>query len=420
MRRWVWGLIVVVCIFSGVSGAKDLELWMVGWSNEMAKIAQRYIDEYTAISGHKVRVVGLAWGDYYNKSLLALASKDTPDIFSLGSEIADFALRGGLIDLAKFKPKEYQEVEKNIFTSLMGPFSFQASRFAVPVSIDAHVAAYRVDLLNEMGMGIPETWDDIRDWQQKVLARGKTLAYTNFDNIWGAYTHITQNGGQFFGPDGFSSALDRPESIKGFTEFVELYTKHKLPQTLAGVEPFIRGEQLSIIDGLWLHSTLNQAAPSLAGKWQIGLIPGVRRDGKVYHGSFAGSVLLGISAFSKNQEEAWDFLKWFLSSDVQLKISNSILNQNWVWMPANKEAMSKIDLKPEIRDVYYKQIEACTPVPYAVNALVQYRFVVLALQKCVTQNADPKATVLEAAKEMNNEMTRRKKEYSRFLENVGK
>ena len=423
MRKCFWGSLLVILLLSSVVLAKDIEFWMVGWSNEMAKVAEGYINsEYTPKSGNNVRVIPLAWGDYYSKSLLSLASGDTPDIFSLGSEIADFALRGGLIDLAAFKPTEYAELEKGIFTSIMGPFSVKASRFAIPVDVGGNVGVYRVDLLKEMGMGIPETWDELRSWQPKVLAKGKTFGFTNFDDMWGAYTLITQNGGQFFGTDGFSSALDKPESIKGFTEFVELFTKHRLPQALVGMEPFLRGEQLSYIDGLWVYGSLSQAAPNLAGKWQVGLIPGVNRNGKVHHGSFAGSVLLGISSFSKKKEEAWDFLKWFLSEDIQLKISNGIMEKSngWVWLPANKGAMSKVNLPEQVRDVYYKQIEACSPVPYAVNALVQYRFVTLALQKCVTQKADPNEVILEAAKSMNSEMARRKKEYSRFLENVNK
>jgi ABC-type glycerol-3-phosphate transport system substrate-binding protein len=113
----VWVLILLVGV---VCSAVKIEFWMVGWSNEMANVAKSIIDtEFTPQTGIEVTIVPLAWGDYYQKSLLAIASRDTPDIFSLGSEIADFALRGGLIDLAAFKPEEYAELEKGIFTSVI-------------------------------------------------------------------------------------------------------------------------------------------------------------------------------------------------------------------------------------------------------------------------------------------------------------
>lgn len=416
-------MIFLILVLSITTLGKAIEFWMVGWGNEMANIAQGLIDtQFTPQTGIRAKIIPLAWGDYYTKSLMALASGDTPDIFSLGSEIADFALRGGLIDLAAFKPAEYAVLEKELFSSVMGPFSFEARRFALPIDVAALVGVYRTDVLSEMGMSIPKTWEELCSYQPKALAKGKTFAFMNYDEIWAAYTLITQNGGQFFGSDGFSSALDTKESINGFIKYIELFTKHKLPLQLVGVEPFIRGEQLSYVDGLWAYPTLSFAAPNIKGKWKVDVVPGTYRDGKLHCGSSAGSVLLGIASASKNKEEAWKFLKWFLSKDVLTEISNSIMSKidGWLWLPANKKAMQSVNLPKEVRDVYLKQIEACVPVPYAVNALVQYRFVGLALQKTVMLKEDPKVAVLEAAKDMNEEMARRRKEYNRFLVELAK
>jgi len=128
----------------------------------MGQIGQALVDDlFTAETGIEVDIVPLAWGDYYTKSLLALASRDTPDIFSFGAEIADFAVRGGLIDLGAFKPEEYAELEKKLFSSVMGPFTFEAHRFALPMDVAALVGAYRADILAEMGMDIPKTWEEI-------------------------------------------------------------------------------------------------------------------------------------------------------------------------------------------------------------------------------------------------------------------
>ena len=405
-----------VCVF-----AKPLEVWLVGWSNEMGQIGQALVDDlFTAETGIEVDIVPLAWGDYYTKSLLALASRDTPDIFSFGAEIADFAVRGGLIDLGAFKPEEYAELEKKLFSSVMGPFTFEARRFALPMDVAALVGAYRADILAEMGMDIPKTWEEIVNAQPKALARGKTFAFMNFDELWACYTVMTQHGGQFFNPDGFSSALDKPESIKGFINYVELFTKHDFPKALAGITPFISGEQITYVDGLWTYTNLSMAAPQLTGKWKVDMVPGVERDGTLHNGSSAGSVLLGISAYSKRQEEAWQFLKWFLGSDVLTKVANEILakSSGYMWLPANKEAMMQVNLPEDIKQVYFNQIEACVPVPYAINNLVQYRYIVLAIQKVVLQNEDPKKAILEAAEEMNRDMNRRKTEYRRFLEEM--
>ncbi len=424
-RKLLFSLVLVV-VFVTIAQATKLEVWYVGWTNEMKTVAQRIIDsQFTAKTGIEVQVEPLSWGDYYNKYLLSLASRDTPDLFVLGTETVDFGLRGGLVDLAKFKPEEFAQMEQQVFGSLMGPFSFRGTRFGMPVSIGAMVAAYRQDILNEMGLDIPNEWEDIKKWQPKALAQNRTFGFhygsVQYESHWGAYTLITQHGGQFFNPDGFSSALDKPESIKGFQEYISLFKDYNFPEVGIGIPPFVSGDWLMVTDGIWLYPNLLQHAPQLKGKWKLDLMPGTKQDdGSIHHGSFAGSSVMGISTYSKHKEEAWQFLKWFASTETQTSISNGIIEQipGSMWLPANKEALAKVNIEDDAKRTFYGQLSHSEPAPYAINVAVLYRYVKFAVDKSILQNADPKEAILEAAKEMNDEMARRKKEYSRLLANL--
>lgn len=316
-------LLVMLSIVIFAQPQHDISVWLLGWTNEMTQVAQNIADkQFTPQAGITVSLEPLAYTDSGNKVMFAMASRDTPDIISCGGIVADLALRGGLIDMAAFRPGEYAQIEKQLFTSVMGPFSFEARRFALPSDVSCLVGAYRTDILQDMGMSIPTTWTEIIAAQPKALAQGKTFAFMNFDEIWAAYSIITQYGGQFFSNDGFSSALDRPESVEGFLNYIELFTKHRFPKELAGPTPFITGEQICYVDGLWIYPKISLTAPQLDGKWMVGLIPGVERNGKLYNGSSPGSVLLGISAFSKRKDEAWEFLQWFLGSEVLSEVAN--------------------------------------------------------------------------------------------------
>src|SRR5690606_29946917 len=119
-------------------------------------------------------------------------------------------------------------------SSVMGPFTFEARRFALPSDVSCLVAAYRTDILADLGMEIPQTWEEVTSAQPKALARGKTFAFMRFDEMWTFYCMITQYGGNFFSSDGFSSALDRPESVEAFKAYVELFTKHGFPKEVVG------------------------------------------------------------------------------------------------------------------------------------------------------------------------------------------
>jgi len=423
LRFKILTCLLLIFMLTSLIQAIELEIWYVGWTNEFKAVAQGIIeDQFSAKTGIKVKVEPLSWGDYYNKYLLSLASHDTPDIFVLGTETVDFGLRGGIVDLAKFKPAEFAQMEKQVFGSLMGPFSFRNTRFGIPVSIGAMVAAYRKDILTEMGMDIPNEWEDIKKWQPKALAQKRTFGFhygsVQYDSVWGAYTFITQNGGQLFNPDGFSSALDKPAAIKGFQEYISMFKDHKFPHAGVGIAPFVSGEWLMITDGLWLYPNLLQHAPQLKGKWVLDLFPGTKQsDGSIHHGSFASSSVMSISIYSKHKEEAWQFIKWFTAAKTQTDISNVIREQvpGSIWLPANKEALSKINIDEDARKAFYGQLSHSEPAPYAINVSVLYRFVQFAVDKCILQNADPKEAILKAAEEMNNEMARRKKEYARLL-----
>ncbi|HHY19474.1 MAG TPA: hypothetical protein GX522_06210 [Firmicutes bacterium] len=89
-----------------------------------------------------------------------------------------------------------------------------------------------------------------------------------------------------------------------------------------------------------------------------------------------------------------------------------------MWLPANKEALAKVNIEDDAKRTFYGQLSHSEPAPYAINVAVLYRYVKFAVDKSILQNADPKEAILEAAKEMNDEMARRKKEYSRLLANL--
>ena len=102
-----------------MASGTELRVWLVGMSNERIAILDGMTnDSFTSKTGISVKYTGISWIDYYNKYLLALASKDTPDLLTLGSETMDFGLRGGLVDLKKLKPGELEKLESELFSSI--------------------------------------------------------------------------------------------------------------------------------------------------------------------------------------------------------------------------------------------------------------------------------------------------------------
>ncbi|MFY9451944.1 MAG: extracellular solute-binding protein, partial [Bacillota bacterium] len=335
---------------------------------------------------------------------------------------------GALVDLRKTFRQEFEELEATLFPAITQQLHFEGTRFGITQNISVMNAAYRVDILANHGMEIPVTWDDVLKMRPKLNANGHELAFhygsPDYDSIWGAYTLITQHGGNFFHKDGFTSAMDMPESIQGFTAYIELFTKHNMPLSTAGVTQFRTGELAMIIDGYWMYTNLIYSAPEIAGKWQAGLIPGTRRpDGTINHGTFTGGTHFAIPTTTKDKQAAWDFIKWFLSAETQRKFTDAIIIgiPGSLMVPSSMEALYTLEGLPrEIAHVIHEQIDQSAAVPYAPTAGVLYRFVNFAIQSCIQTGADPAEEAKKAAEEMNREMDRRKVEYKRFLDQLAK
>lgn len=425
MKKRLWLGILVAFVLSAFSIAKTLDVWIVGWTNEMTKIAEDLIaTEYTSKTGVKVNITPIGWADG-NKITLAIISNDAPDIVSAGVELG---IRGSLIDLRKTFGNEFEELESTLFPAITKQLHFEGTRFAIPQNISVMNAAYRTDILAEMGLEIPVTWNEVYLIRPKLNANGREMAFhygsPDYSSIWGAYTLITQHGGNFYKTDGFTSAMDEPESIRGFTEYVELYTKHKMPLSVTGITQFRSGELAMMIDGYWMYTNLLQSAPEIAGKWEAGLIPGTKRlDGTVNHGTFTGGTHFAIPTTTKNKQQAWDFIKWFLSSEIQRKYVDLIINRipGSLMVPTSMAALYNLEGLPgNIAQVIHAQVDESVPVPYAPTQSVLHRFVAFAIQSCIQLGSDPEAEAKNAAIEMNKEMDRRKIEYKRFLDQLAK
>lgn len=62
----------------------------------------------------------------------------------------------------------------------------------------------------------------------------------------------------------------------------------------------------------WMMDYVKQQAPGTKGKWDIASLPG--------GGGNIGGTQLGITSYSKNKQDSWDFLAWYLAPEQQLQV----------------------------------------------------------------------------------------------------
>jgi len=419
--------IAVFLIFTSAAYAYPVTIWSP-LSVERTKIMQQITDEqFTARTGIEVKIYTIPSVGKESKYLLAAASGDTPDIGITGSlGPADLGIRGAAIDLKERFGEEYLEIKREMYPGLMRSFDYNGTDFGLPVDIALYPLGYRLDILTEMGMTVPKTWDELYQMLPKLQANNLNFSTAfGFSDGSGTMVYadvsmlIWQHGGDWYTENRTRSGLDSPEAIAGFIEFCELYTKHNVPKAVNSFMGFKTGEIPLLQLTNWWYSSFLLATPELHGKWGVTVVPGtIREDGSINHAAYIGGNTFVMFKTGKQIDNAFKWLKWWLSAETQSEFATVVPEKipGSIVIPANIHAIANIPLPEDHLEAYMKQAQHSIAPAYALAPeTVTHRFINNACAKVVLHEGDPMEAILEAAREMNSELERKQSEYARFI-----
>lgn len=405
-----------------------LDVWQVGMGNEAIAILQSIIEEeFTSKTGIRVRLRVFGWSDMQNKVLLAAASGDTPDIVSGAPDhMVEYGIRDAVIDMkAEFGEERVKAVEKNLYPGTTNSLNFRGRVFGLVETCGVITGFYRDDILRDLGLSSPSTWDDLEKLMPKLQAKGLNAGW-NYGGValspkYGAYLLIKQNGGGWVDGESFKSLLLEQGSIKGFTRYCELYTKYKMPADGDPFTLFKSGEWPILFNINVFHATLSQAAPEITGKWSLGLVPGTTQEnGSISHESFMGGSTLAIFKNSKHKDAAFQYLEWYLSDKIQSRLTDAIMTNipGTMWVSGNMAAANSMTL-PEIdRNTLFLQLSQSKTFSYFPGSLSIQRELDFAIMSVLQKNTTPLDALKSAAKATETELERKQREYKRYLDKM--
>ncbi|MGI9331908.1 MAG: ABC transporter substrate-binding protein [Gammaproteobacteria bacterium] len=211
---------------------------------------------------------------------------------------------------------------------------FEGKTIGFPLRAHAQLMFYRKDVVDDLGMSPPKTWDD-------VIAIGKAIRDQGIDiEQIALYYHNDGNRQNLFiwlnflwaaGADVFDSnncpVWSSEEGLAATEDYIELHTVHKItnPSSLSFVEQdarqsFQQGKSAMIPVWWWAYSAMTNPDASVLTKEQVRFagMPSYRGRAVTY----AISMPFSISRHSKKQDAAWEFLKWL--SNPELEKRNAI------------------------------------------------------------------------------------------------
>ncbi len=307
-----------------------------------------------------------------NKLVLASAAGTQPDIaMSIEHHIPfELALRGAIYDMTQFE--DFWEVAGRFSPGAMVPYIYNDGIYALAESLDFQVLVYREDILNNLGIGPPDTWYDVCEMMSELQRFDMSFYMPIASGVGYKWFHQTspliyQFGGSFYEEDGTGTTINQPEAVQGIKMMGDLFTTYALnEQVMSFFNAFRYGQTPIGIASNADYLLIKYGAPELTGQWKIALPPGIpQEDGTVSRWYIAnGGRSSVIFSESDKIEESWDFLKWWTSEEIQTEYAFTLLSQyGYIFLPGNLDALENSSIPDEDREVILESVKWLRDVP---------------------------------------------------------
>ena len=394
--------------------AKELEVWL-SKSKEWAEILKDLADSEFSLERNVNLKINLlpegAFAGTVNTLLLSVNAGKEPDVVlnMSGGNTAEYAIRGAIKNLAEFE--DFDEVKGYTIEQLYQGFSYDGAVYGLPETMDFKALLYRTDIFEKLHIEIPDTWDEVyNETLPKLYQNNLQMYIPQSFNLF-----LYQNGGQVFTDDKKKSAYDSDAAFRAFDKFIGNYLDYGFPYAISFLNRFRTGEVPIGIGGMADYLSIAYGASELVGKWAIAPIPAtVNEDGTLNRstGEAVGTVSV-IMQTTTEPELAWDFLKWWVSTDTQSEYGQrleSILGMSARWGTANVEAYRSLPWSVEELEVIETSWKGIIEAPYTPGGYFVSRHMTNAISRCLTGGYKPRASLEEAIEAINVELERKREE----------
>jgi len=414
-------------------GEEVIKVWVTTGRDQGTILKSMIDDTFTPETGIKVNVEIVDAGAILSA---VMAGRGPNVILSMGTDQpVNYALRGAAEPINQFA--DYEEVLAPYSPSSYRQFKLEEDIYAVPETQTFSVMFYRTDVLEELGLTPPNTWQELIEMlptiQGKSMSIGipsaagssTTAASTTVANNSGDLTMylslLHQYGGDLYNDTRTRTIVDSEEGIAAFDEYARYFTDYGIPQVYDFVSRFRSGEMPIGISPYSTYNTLVVSAPEIRGLWEFTLLPGTERvneNGETYidrSDYIAGSATMMIKTENESlKQKSWEFMKWWAQADTQVRFGREIealLGSSARYATANREAFVQLSWSADDIKVLNEQWDWTKGIEEIPGGYYTGRHVTNALRKVIIEKTDPRETIIDYVIKINEEITKKRKEF---------
>lgn len=419
--------------------SNTVKVWVLTGRDQGTILKSMIDDTFTPATGIpiNVEIVGA------DALLNAVVAGNGPNVvLSVGAgQPVDFALRNAVEDLTQFA--DYEEVLKEFAPSTYRQYMLDDSLYALPETLFYNVMFYRKDVLEDLELEVPQTWKELIEMLPTIQGNNLSVGIPTAAGSSGSaaastavasaqadlsmyFTLLYQQGGDLYNDKGTQTIINNEAGVAAFKEYTKYFTDYGIPVIYDFVTRFRSGEMPIGIADFTTYNTLVVSAPEIAGLWDFTLVPGTEKtdeNGNAYIDRSAfvsGSATMMLKTEDeKLKQSAWEFMKWWASSDTQVRFGREIealLGSSARYATANMEAIKQLSWSASDIEILEKQLSYTVGIREVPGGYYTGRHISNACRKVINEKTDPRETIIDYSIKIDEELTKKRKEFGLPLE----
>lgn len=416
-----------------------VKVWILTGRDQGTILKSMVDDTFTPESGVKVNVEIVDPTALLNA---VLAGRGPNVVLSVGADQpVNYALRGAAEDITQFD--DWEEVLSHYTPSSYEQYGLDGHIYAIPETQTFNVMFYRKDVLEEMGLEVPDTWQELIEMlptiQGNNLSVGiptaagssstttaSTAVASNVPDLSLYFTLLYQYGGDMYNEMGTKTTVDDEAGIQAFDDYVRYFNDYGLPTIYDFVSRFRSGEMPIGISAYSTYNTLVVSAPEIRGLWDFTLIPGTEYtnpDGTTYidrSDFITGSATMMIATEDESlKQKSWEFMKWWAEPDTQVRFGREIealLGSSARYATANKDAFEQLSWSADDIKVLSQQWDQTVGIREVPGGYYTGRHITNAIRKVINDKDDSRETIIDYSIKINEEIEKKRNEFGLPME----
>ena len=283
--------------------------------------------------------------------------------------------------------------------------------YGLPESQNLQMMFVREDILAELNIDIPKTWDDVKAAIPILQANNMQIAIHYDCKIF-----LYQKGGELIADNGMRINLDSNVALDAFETMCDMFTMYSFPYKYDFANRFRTGEMpIGFATYTATYNQLKVFATEIEGMWGFYPLPGYEdADGNINNVSVSTVSAIVMITGCEDERGAWEFMKWHVGAQCQIDYSNemvAILGPSAKHATANMSALESMPWSTEEYEQLALQFNSLASVPNYPGSYIIDRYTKFAFLSAFNDGANPVTELQKYITTINKEITRKRSEF---------